>query len=108
MLALFGSLGGLSLAFIALRALLPWTDAPTWLDATPDWRVVLFSVGLAFLAAILFGLTPALQIARQRHRAQWMRRILIGAQVAASCVLLIVSGLLVRALDYALHFQPWL
>ena len=58
------------------------------------------------MAAILFGLTPALQIARQRHRATITRQILVGAQVAASCVLLIVAGLLVRALDHAMSTHP--
>ncbi len=54
---------------------------------------------------MLFGLTPALQLARQRHRATFTRQILIGAQAAASCVLLIVAGLLVRALDHATSVQ---
>ncbi len=72
----------------------------------PDWRVALFSLGIGALAAVIFGLAPALQITRQRQRANIARQFLIGAQVAASCVLLIVSGLLMHALDYALHFDP--
>ena len=40
---------------------------------------------------------PALQIARQRQHKTIARQMLVGAQVAASCVLLIVAGLLVRA-----------
>jgi len=54
----------------------------------------------------MFGLTPALQIGRQRHRANITRQVLIGAQVAASCVLLIVTGLLARALDHATSSSP--
>jgi hypothetical protein len=77
-----------------------------WLDPTPDWRVIVFATGLGFVAAILFGLTPALQLARQRHRSNLMRQFLIGAQVAGSCVLLIVAGLLVRALDRAVSVHP--
>jgi predicted permease len=106
LLAFAGSMAGLVLGFITLRVLIRWLDSPTWLDATPDWRVVLFSLAIGMVAAMLFGLTPALQVARQRHRATMMRQWLIGAQVAASCVLLIVSGLLVRAADYAVHFNP--
>ena len=34
------------------------------------------------------------------------RQILIGAQVAASCVLLIVAGLLVRAMQHAIRANP--
>lgn len=82
------------------------TSTPAWLNPTPDWRVVVFALGIGFVAAILFGLTPALQVALQRHRATIARQFLIGAQVAASCVLLILAGLLVRALNHAMSTPP--
>jgi predicted permease len=100
-LALLGSAAGMALGYIVLRGLMVWADVPAWLDPTPDRRVMVFAIGMGFAAAILFGLSPALQLARQRHRATIMRQFLIGAQVAANCVLLIVAGLLVRALDRA-------
>lgn len=106
LLALLGSLAGLALGYVVLRNMLALTGAPPWLDATPNGRVILFAIGVGFLAAILFGLMPAWQVARQRHRATLMRQILVGAQIAASCVLLIVAGLLVRALDHALSTHP--
>jgi predicted permease len=106
LLALLGSFAGLAAGYAVLRSLMRFVEAPPWIDPTPDWRVALFAIGAGFLAAILFGLTPAFQIARQRHRATIMRQFLIGTQVAASCVLLIVAGLLVRAIDHALHTQP--
>jgi predicted permease len=106
LLAFLGSIAGLTLAFFTLRSFILFADAPSWLKATPDWRVVAFSLAAGLVAAVLFGLTPALQVAKQHRRASFMRQLLIGAQVAASCVLLIVSGLLARALDYALHFHP--
>ncbi|MBY0507176.1 MAG: ABC transporter permease [Bryobacteraceae bacterium] len=106
LLAMAGSLAGLGLGAVVLRALLLWTDSPAWLDATPDWRVTLFAVTAGALAALLFGLTPALQVARQRHRSTRVRQVLIGAQVAASCVLLIVAGLLVRGLQHATSMDP--
>jgi predicted permease len=105
-LAFLGSAAGLALGYVVLRNLLATIHAPVWLDATPDWRVLAFSIGIGFLAAILFGLTPAFQIVRQRHRATMLRQVLIGAQVAASCVLLIVAGLLVRALEHATSVDP--
>ena len=105
-LALMGSAAGLAVGYFVLRGLMVWTKTPPWLNPAPDWRVILFAVGIGFAAAILFGLTPALQVARQRHRATFMRQVLIGAQVAASCVLLIVAGLLVRALDRAMSSHP--
>jgi hypothetical protein len=59
-----------------------------------------------FAAAVFFGLMPALQIARQRQHKTIARQFLVGAQVAASCVLLIVAGLLVRATQHALYTDP--
>jgi predicted permease len=106
LLALLGSAAGLGLGYVVLRSLLAFSGAPAWLTAVPDWRIVLFSVAAGFAAALFFGLMPALQIARQRHRTTVMRQILIGAQVAASCVLLIVAGLLGRALNRAISAQP--
>ncbi len=102
LLACLGSLAGLGLGYLVLRALLLWTGIPSWIDPTPDRSVMLFALGMGFASAILFGLTPAWQGARQRHRATFTRRFLIGAQVAASCILLIVATLLVRALDHAM------
>jgi predicted permease len=101
-LALLGSAAGLALGYVVQRFLLAWAEVPAWLDATPDRRVMLFAIGMGFAAAIMFGLTPAWQAARQRHRATITRQFLIGAQVAASCVLLIAAGLLVRALNRAM------
>ena len=106
MLALFGSVAGLALGYVVLRNLMAWTDAPPWFNALPDWRVSAFAITLGCLAAILFGLMPAWQIARQRYRATKVRQFLIGAQVAASCVLLIVAGLLIRALEHAITVPP--
>ncbi len=106
LLAFEGSMAGLVFGYLALRGLMVVAKTPAWLNAAPDWRVVLFAVGIGFAAAILFGLTPALQVARERHRATRMRHVLIGAQIAASCVLVIVSALLVRALDHAVTTRP--
>jgi len=105
-LALMGSAAGLFVGNAILRLLMRFSGSPAWLDPSPDWRIVAFALCMGCAAAILFGFTPALQIARQRHRATAMRQVLIAAQVAASCVLLIVSALLVRALDHATGAQP--
>lgn len=105
-LAFLGSVAGTILGYVVLRAVLARTGAPPWLNPAPDWRVMLFAIGLTVAAAVLFGLAPALQSVRQRPRATLMRQILIGAQVAASCVLLIVAGLLVRAVNHGLSVHP--
>ncbi|MGA2135165.1 MAG: ABC transporter permease [Bryobacteraceae bacterium] len=105
-LALAGCAAGLAVGYAVLRSLMVLTNMPLWLDLAPDWRVVVFALGAGFASAILFGLTPALQLVRQRHRATIARQFLVGAQVAASCVLLIVAGLLGRALDHAMSGNP--
>lgn len=106
LLASLGSLVGLALSIAVMRATLTLTDAPAWLSATPDWRVFGFSLVITGVAAVFFGFAPALQIARQKHRKPIARQVLIAAQVAASCVLLIVAGLLVRAMHHTLYNSP--
>lgn len=106
LLASLGAVAGVALSYAVLRVALVRLDAPQWLSPVPDWRVLAFSISAALGAAIFFGLTPALQIARQRQRKTIARQVLVGAQVAASCVLLIVSGLLVRAMHHMLYSSP--
>lgn len=106
LLALLGSGAALIFGLLVLRALLLSTGAPIWMNAFPDWRVCTFALGAGIASALLFGLTPALQIGRQRRRAHRTRYILIGSQIAASCILVIVTGLLVRALYHETSRSP--
>lgn len=101
LLGLLGSAAGLGVGYLVMRGLMSATSTPRWLDPSPDWRILLFCASMGLFSALLFGVTPAFQVVRQRHRATRTRQILISAQVAASCVLLIVAGLLVRALTTA-------
>ena len=106
LLALLGATAGLGLSSVALQVALTQFHAQGWLSAKPDWRVLVFTFGMAMAAAVFFGFAPALQIARQRQRKTMVRQVLIAAQVAASCVLLIVAGLLVRATLHVLYTDP--
>jgi predicted permease len=106
LLAMFGAFAGLALGITVIQIALTRMDTPKWVSAVPDWRVLLFTVVVMFMAAGFFGLMPALQIARQRQHKTIARQILIGAQVAASCILLIVASLLVRATQHALYTDP--
>lgn len=114
-LALLGSAVGLFFSYSLLRIWMVLNETPPWVNPAPDWRVALFAICMALVAAIFFGAAPALHAARQarsapssttRHSEGRARRILVGAQVAASCMLLIVAGLLVRALHHALYTPP--
>jgi predicted permease len=106
LLAGLGAAAALALGCGVIRIVLTEFDAPKWLSAAPDTRILLFTLTMSFVSAILFGLTPALQIARQGQHKVTARQILITAQLAASCVLLIVAGLLVRAALHAVYTDP--
>ncbi len=109
-LALAASGLGLWAGIQLLNVLMRWTQGPKWLVVQPDWRVIGFTLGVGLLAALLFGLAPALQAGRglvgQRRSNLWMRKALIGVQVAASCVLLILAGLLARGTREAVTRDP--
>ena len=91
----------------------------------PDWRVLLFTVGITFAVGVLFGLAPALRGVRidltpglketasslpgsAAHSGRWFRlgNALVVAQVALSIVVLIGAGLLVRTLRNLHNLNP--
>lgn len=92
-------------------------------DLALDWRVLLFSLVVAVLTGVLFGLMPAMRATRQDlvtqlkegagavgpQKSCWLRQGLVAGQVALSLVLLISAGLLVRssqALRRGTNFDP--
>lgn len=81
-------------------------DAPSWMSAVPDWRVVLFTLAMGFVAAIIFGMLPTLRLVRRKKERTLWNSFVVCAQVAASCVLMILAGLLVRATLHTLHTDP--
>ena len=106
LLGLLGSAAALPLSYAAVRMVLLYSDAPEWMSAAPDWRVLLFTAAMGFVAAMFFGMLPALQITGQKsHRGIW-QRVVVCAQVGASCVLLILAGLLVRATLHTVYTDP--
>lgn len=105
-LGAISAIAGLGLASAALKITLSKVDAPKWLSASPDWRVLLFTVGITAAATLFFGLMPALQIARQQQKKTIARQILVAFQIAGSTVLFIVAALLVRATQHAIYTDP--
>ena len=125
---LLGTLGGI------LGLLLAWWAA-SWLRAMPppagalplapqfsiDLRVLLFTLALALLAGIVFGLAPALRISRPAiipalKDESWtatvnggrfnLRNLLVVTQIGLSVVLLITAGLFLRSLRHAQAIAP--
>jgi predicted permease len=106
LLGLLGSVAALPLSYGVLRLVLVYSSAPSWMSALPDWRVFLFTTAIGFVAALLFGLLPTLQmVRRKKDRSRW-HQFVVCAQVGASCVLLILAGLLVRATLHTLYSDP--
>ena len=87
---------------------------------TVDGRVLLFSLVLAVLTGVLFGLAPALGLARADlhdslkeggrgasggRGGERLRRSLAVAQIALAVMLLVGSGLLIRSFSNLTHGQ---
>ncbi len=125
-IGLVGGVGGLLLAHWGLYALLKlpqnFVDAN---EATLDSRVLLFALAVSLITGWLFGLVPALQLARPELQSslkegargsgegsRWnrVRGGFVVAQVALSLVLLVSAGLLIRSFDKLLRvdvgFKP--
>jgi predicted permease len=74
----------------------------------PDARILAFTIAVAFLATILFGLAPGSLTIQESEslrgsartivggRGGWLRRSLVAAQVGLAVVLLVGAGLLIR------------
>ncbi len=91
---------------------------PFWINEEIDWRIILFSVFVALFSAILAGLLPALRASRTDlntalHQGGWgmaqplgrTSRVLVTAQIAFSCVLLILAGLMTRSVLHLDHVK---
>ncbi len=121
---LLGGLGGglgLLLAFWGTKAMLGALPAtlPRASEISLDGRVLLFTLALSILAAVLFGLAPALKTSRVnlqeilkesgrgssavRHRLQG---IFVTVEVAMALVLLVGAGLMVRTLAALWRVNP--
>jgi predicted permease len=66
-------------------------------SVVPEWRGIAATFGAALLSALVFGLPPAVRLTSLVARAGRARPIFLGAQVAVSCLLLVVSSLLVNS-----------
>ncbi|HEY2496834.1 MAG TPA: ABC transporter permease [Candidatus Angelobacter sp.] len=122
-LGLMGSLLGLALAYGVLRALVAMAPQglPRVNEIGIDGTVLLFTLGLAVLASLLFGSIPIFKYAgarlatglregargaSQSREQQRTRSALVVVQVALALVLLICSGLMARTFVALTKVQP--
>ncbi|HXT85742.1 MAG TPA: ABC transporter permease [Verrucomicrobiae bacterium] len=92
-------------------------------DLTLNWRILAYSISIALIAGVFFGLVPAIRASRQdliaelkdggspggQHAGSWLRNGLVVAQVALSMTLVVSAGLLVRsgfAIERGTNFDP--
>ena len=90
------------------------------LDVTPGWRVAAFALTLSALAALLVGILPAMRAIRPplaaslrgaagditEQTASRSRTVLVVAQVAIACVLLVTAALLAQSVSNQLNADP--
>jgi predicted permease len=116
-LSFAGGLLGLAIAFgltRSLLALVPQEGQPLLIAASPDPRILAFTVVLTFITGIVFGLLPALRASRPDPwttlkdtvgsiagggGSVFLRKGLVVAQVALSFLLVFGAGLFVRSLQ---------
>jgi len=113
LLSLLGGVAGFAFAY-ALGVLnshfTPPTVVPIESDFRLDWRATVFAFGLAILCGVGFSLVPALQATKADltpalkegsmlhlpgYRRFGLRNFLMAGQVAASLMLLLITGFLV-------------
>ncbi|HEY3937152.1 MAG TPA: ABC transporter permease, partial [Bryobacteraceae bacterium] len=97
----------------ALVAMIPDDTIPSEAVITLNWRVLLFSLGVATLTTFLAGLVPALHAARKElaeplknsgkgisggFRQGRLRKLLVISEIALSLILLAGAGLLMRTM----------
>ncbi len=121
LLALVGAAFGLAIATWGTQAalkVLP-TTLPRAAEVHLDLRVLLFTMGISVIAGILFGLAPALKIARTdlhetlkeggrgssggKNRAQG---VFVAMEMAMAIVLLAGAGLMIRSLSALWSVDP--
>ena len=122
-----GAVGGVLLAVIGTRILtrLDAIRIPLLANVQIDLSVLTFTLAMAFVTGLTFGLIPALQVPAIRvnetlkdsnrgasgsKKNSWLRSALVVTEVAFACLLLVGTGLLIRSflrvLDVDLGFQP--
>jgi putative ABC transport system permease protein len=117
--AVIGTL--LSLWGVKAMLSLSHNNLPRVSEISVDVRVLGFTVGIALLTSVLFGLIPALQASKINlseslkegsrglpggRRSNQVRSLLVIAEVALSLVLLIGAGLMIRSLASLLKVDP--
>jgi predicted permease len=121
LLAVAGGIVGLALAWFGLRIVAASGLLPAWAHFVIDARTLAFTLALAVVACVLFGLAPAFASARVSTQttlresarsqgggraAKRVRATLVVVQLALAVALLAGAGLLLRSFANATRQDP--
>jgi predicted permease len=123
MLSMLGAMVGLALAYAGLRLLTQFipADVAQAEMITIDGKVLLFTLAVALITGLIFGLAPASQAAHFNlndtlkeggrdsgagPRGKRLRSALVIAEVAVSFILLIGAGLLINSFMHLRNLDP--
>ncbi len=107
------------LSLSGLIGLMP-TELPIGTEVSIDWKVLGFAVGMSIATAVLFGLLPALRVARNDSTehlrgtrtatagrgAARLRRGMVVAEVALALILVTQAALLAKSLSLVQSHDP--
>jgi putative ABC transport system permease protein len=116
LLAVLGGAAGAVMAVWLIKtfiAFMPRFTLPVEAEIALDYRMLCFALVVSLLTGVLFGLWPAWQASRldlsrplQERSAGASGRLLLVAQLALTCVLVIGATLLIRSLSRLLAVDP--
>ena len=117
-LVAMGVAGSLLFASEAATLIAAFTELPPYFDFGIEWRTVAIALALGGLSLLVAAVLPAWKVAQQhlidaikdggQHVSRMldralMRRVMVAAQVAGSCLLLVVAGMMVRSVQRAMQ-----
>jgi putative ABC transport system permease protein len=120
-LGCLGGIAALGIGWVALKWILSLQPEGIYLliAAKLDGWVLAFTLVLSILTGVLFGLAPALSVARgdlleilkESGKAtatgkSWLRQLLIVSEVSLGCILLVGTGLMIRTFTSLLRVDP--
>jgi predicted permease len=120
-LGCLGGIAALGIGWVALKWILSLQPEGIYLLVAPklDGWVLAFTLVLSILTGILFGLAPALSVARgdlveilkesgktTTTGKPWLRQLLIVSEVSLGCILLVGTGLMIRTFTSLLRVDP--
>jgi predicted permease len=117
-LSALGAAGSLVFASATATVVAALGGLPSYLDFSIEWPTVAVAVALGLLSLVVVGLLPAWKVAQQHlidaikdggqnvtrtlDRSR-LRRVMVMSQVAGSCLLLIIAGMMIRSVQRAVE-----